>query len=117
MKAFMTRHHETVPEAKASTIQEIFESISHELLLFICYDWLGIILSQVGYSVCAFVNSRTARTNLHDSPRLLISDYHMPKLTGTDLAVVVVKETPRTKVILFSANLSPTDPECGERFM
>lgn len=71
---------------------------------------LAIILSQVGYCVRVFNDPITARLHLHDSPRLLISDYHMPGLTGSDLAAIVAEEVPRTKVLLFSANLLPTDP-------
>lgn len=71
---------------------------------------LGLILSRVGYCVHVFNDPFTARLHLHHSPRLLISDHHMPGLTGSNLASIIAEEAPRTKVLLLSANLVPTDP-------
>jgi DNA-binding response OmpR family regulator len=70
---------------------------------------LGIILSQIGYCVRVFNDPITARLHLHHSPRLLISDYQMPGLTGLELATIAAEETPCTQVILFSANLLQTE--------
>jgi DNA-binding NtrC family response regulator len=70
---------------------------------------LGIILSQVGYCVSVFDDPITARLHLHDFPRLLITDHHMPGLTGSDLASIFADEAPSTKVLLLSANLLPPD--------
>lgn len=72
---------------------------------------LGIILRQAGYGVSVFHDPCTARQQLNVSPRLVIVDQHMPGLSGCELASVVFSETPQTKVLLFSASLSPGDVE------
>ncbi|MFC6644650.1 response regulator [Granulicella cerasi] len=68
-------------------------------------ETLAAILRAEGYSVRAFRNATAVLDALHPAPRLLITDYHMPDLRGTELIAAVRRCVPDCPVILFSADL------------
>jgi CheY-like chemotaxis protein len=83
---------------------------------------LATILRRSGFDAVAFTDPleglREARIT---PPDLLISDVMMPELSGIDLAILIKKDCPDCKVLLFSgqaatANLLETARAAGHDF-
>ena len=68
---------------------------------------LATILQQSGFDAVAFSQPMEAlKASRLNAPDLLISDVIMPLLNGVDLAILVVKDCPGCKVLLFSGQAS-----------
>ena len=65
----------------------------------------GAILSQSGYEVECFSDPTAAMRAIAAGCDCVITDYHMPKMTGVELIRAARKASP-TKFILMTANLS-----------
>jgi DNA-binding response OmpR family regulator len=74
-------------------------------------ETLALILQTRGYSVQSFHSAEAALKALHLTPKLLVTDYSMPDLSGTDLVLAVRKALPECPAILFSAELEDSHPD------
>ena len=74
-------------------------------------ETLAIILRQKGHSVRGFHCPTNALAHQHLRPRLVLTDYRMPVLTGTELLWHLWKDVPGCVGIVFSADLDEDDPE------
>jgi DNA-binding response OmpR family regulator len=73
-------------------------------------DTLATILIRSGYDAVAAYNGEGAlETSRVIRPELLITDVHMPGITGIDLAIAIQKSIPECKVLLFSGQASTLD--------
>jgi CheY-like chemotaxis protein len=64
---------------------------------------LATILKRSGFDAVAFTDPREALGAARlAAPDLLISDVMMPELSGVDLAILIKKDCPGCKVLLFS---------------
>jgi CheY-like chemotaxis protein len=82
-------------------------------------DTIAAVLATSGVKVAKAYNGRAAldMAMLH-VPDLLLSDVMMPGMNGIELAMAVVTELPRCKVLLFSGHATMTDlaPAYAEGF-
>lgn len=68
-------------------------------------ETLAIILRQKGYTVRGFHCPTIALAHQHLRPRLVLTDYRMPVLTGTEMLWHLWKDVPGCVGIVFSADL------------
>ena len=82
---------------------------------------LTLILQHNGYDATAFTQPMEAlRAARIDAPALVISDVVMPLLTGVELAGLIRRSCPETRIVLFSGQAPPGNmlqiaEETGER--
>ena len=74
-------------------------------------ETLAIILRRKGYTVQAFTNPSAALAACHLNPRLLLTDYSMPLVSGTDLVRAFRQRSPQLAAVVLSAALEESDPE------
>ena len=68
-------------------------------------ETLGEVLRQAGYAVSVVYNGEDAmQLAALAPPELVITDVHMPGMTGFELALLLCKSIPDCKVVLFSAS-------------
>lgn len=66
------------------------------------------ILEEHGFSVTALSSPEDALSEFKDSPfDLVITDYNMPKLNGTDVIRIIRESKPSMPVILISSMVDP----------
>jgi DNA-binding NtrC family response regulator len=73
-------------------------------------DTLGLIFRRAGF--CAFTaydGSSALGIASTVSPDILVSDVHMPRMNGVDLAMAMMKLTPECQVLLFSGHATSSD--------
>lgn len=94
-------------EHHSEAIMDIFVEDDERLIA----ETLAIILRQRGYTVQGFHCPTIALEHQHLQPRLVLSDYRMPVLTGTELLWYLWKAVPDCVAIVFSADLDEDDLE------
>jgi CheY-like chemotaxis protein len=73
-------------------------------------DTLSAILRRAGLSASAAYNGASALDMAERLlPELLITDVSMPKMNGVELAMILVSEQPKCKVLLFSGHATSAD--------
>jgi DNA-binding NtrC family response regulator len=73
-------------------------------------DTLAAILSHSGYiTITAYSGAKALELVSSIHPALIISDVAMPKMTGVELALAVVKSSPECGVVLFSGHATARD--------
>jgi len=89
---------------------------------FIISSTLATILQRNGFDAISFTEPMVALREARIAPPdLLISDVMMPTLSGVDLAILMQKDCPNCKVLLFSgqaatANLLEVARKDGHNF-
>lgn len=100
-----------IEEEPAKHIQELnIIPEGHEHILFVDDEIALVelgnkILSALGYDVTTCTDGMAALKTIHDNPGkydLVITDMTMPHMTGSDLAVEILKENPNMPIILCS---------------
>ena len=94
-------------EDHSEAIMDIFVVDDERLIT----ETLAIILRQKGYTVRGFHCPTIALEHQHLQPRLVLTDYRMPVLTGTELLWYLWKAVPDCVGIVFSADLDEDDLE------
>jgi len=73
-------------------------------------DTLSAILAQAGYKTHTAYDGTTALQLASEfTPHLLISDVAMPEMNGVELAIALVVEQTKCKVLLFSGHATSAD--------
>ena len=68
------------------------------MLLMVCS-----VLRNIGYEVCSAENgNKGIETFQKENPVLVITDIHMPDISGIDVLRTIKKESPTTQVLVFS---------------
>jgi len=71
---------------------------------------LALILSGAGFAATAVQSAREALTLAQTRPpAFLLTDVHMPGMTGVELALTFTTEFPECKILLFSGRATPED--------
>jgi CheY-like chemotaxis protein len=73
-------------------------------------ETLALILSGAGFAATAVKSGREALTLAQKRrPAFLLTDIHMPGMTGVELALTFTAEFPECKVLLFSGRATAED--------
>jgi len=73
-------------------------------------DTLSAILGRAGYKTHTAYDGATALRLANEfMPHLMISDVAMPEMNGVELAITLMDEQPKCKVLLFSGHATSSD--------
>jgi DNA-binding NtrC family response regulator len=71
---------------------------------------ISLILRKAGYAATAFFNPvKLLQAMEEGAPDLVISDIMMPQMSGVDLAILLRRERPDCKVVLFSGQAATSE--------
>jgi DNA-binding response OmpR family regulator len=73
-------------------------------------DTLSTILARAGFKTYTAYDGATALRLANEfTPHLMISDVAMPEMNGVELAITLLDEQPKCKVLLFSGHATSAD--------
>lgn len=107
-------HREVIPLSEVPRTHDHANVGKHVVLVVddesLVAETLALILSGAGFAATAVTSSREALSLAHIiRPEFLLTDIHMPGMTGVELALSFNTKFPECKVLLFSGRATAED--------